>query len=311
MAIIPIAHAIRVRHSRKHHPSHFMKIQRFPAARLTLIVASACALHAPVAQAAQCALIPANVATLEGTERAELLSEMKFAELEKELTKQHKANMAAEGTDLLTLRDLLSVQQLSGNQENQVRMWAAERPQSFFAQLNAGIFYANRAFGARGTGTAASVSSSQSRNMKQLSDVATGYAQKAMALDARSALPQNILLALAAATGQADGRTAEQWLQAAEQVDPKTMAARISAVNYLSPRWGGSWEQLDHMVAQANKALPASSAHYLHYNVVLAKASHFEVIEKDKAKAAGLYQQARGMCDNSEAARSGIVRTYP
>ena len=42
MAIIPIAHAIRVRHSRKHHPSHFMKIQRFPAARLTLIVASAC-----------------------------------------------------------------------------------------------------------------------------------------------------------------------------------------------------------------------------------------------------------------------------
>ena len=288
-----------------------MKIPTIAATALPLIVTCACAVYAPLAQAAQCALIPTNVATLEGTERADLLSEMKFAELEKDLAKQHKANLAAEGTDLLTLRDLLTVQQLSGNQENLVRMWAAERPQSFFAQLNAGIFYANRAFAARGTGPAASVSSSQSRNLKQLSELATGYAQKAMALDGRSALPQNLLLTLAAATGQADGRTAQQWLQAATQVDPKTMAARISAVNYLSPRWGGSFEQLDDMVAQANKALPAASTHYLQYNVVLAKANHFEVIEKDKAKAASLYKQAKGMCDNSEAARSGIVRTYP
>ena len=62
-----------------------------------------------------------------------------------------------------------------------------------------------------------------------------------MALDARSALPQTMLIGLAAMENQVGGRTAAQWLQAADQADPKNLADRVNALNYLSPRWGGSW----------------------------------------------------------------------
>ena len=151
---------------------------------------------------------------------------------------------------------------------------------------------------------------SQWNSVKQLSAKAQPYLQKAMALDARSALPQTMLIGLAAMENQVGGRTAAQWLQAADQADPKNLAARVNALNYLSPRWGGSLEGLDQMVSQAVKSLPSASAGYLQYNLVLAKASHYEVVDKDKSKARALYKQAKDMCDNSEAARAGMVRTY-
>ena len=134
--------------------------------------------------------------------------------------------------------------------------------------------------------------------------------QKAMALDARSALPQAVMFGVAAGSGQAGGRSTAQWLAAANQADPKNLAARVQAVNYLSPRWGGSFEQLDEMTAQAASVLTPAAAHYLKYNVVLARASHAEVIEKDTPAAQALYKQAQGMCANSSVAREGAVRTY-
>ena len=89
------------------------------------------------------------------------------------------------------------------------------------------------------------------------------------------------------------------------------MAARAAAINYLSPRWGGSFEILEQMVDEGKKVLNKETAHYLEYNVVLAKASHYEVIESNLEKAQGYYKQAMEMCENSEAARNGMFRTYP
>lgn len=287
--------------------------------KLTQTLAGSCAqallactalLGMGTAHAASCALVPSGQATLEDTQRADLLREFKFAELDNEIGRLHKKNIASDGTDLLTLRNLVSLQQMSGQEENLVRMWADERPQSFFAQLNAGIFYANRAFGARGVGAASQVSGGQWTQARALGGKALPYLQKAMALDPKSALPQSAMMGLAVLDGKSSERSPEQWLQAANQTDPKNLAARINAVNYLSPRWGGSFELLDHMVEQAGKSLSVAGSHYLRYNVVLAKASHNEVIEKDKAKAQAFYKQARSMCDNSEAAREGMTRTY-
>jgi hypothetical protein len=266
---------------------------------------------AAAAQAAPCPLIPGEQASIEEVARAELLSEFKYDELDQALARQHKQNLASAGGDLLTLRDIVGLQQMAMREDNLMRMWADQQPTSFFAQLNAGIFYANKAFDARGNGGAANVSRNQWSNARKLSEVAQPYLHKAMALDARSALPQSALMGLAAMDSQAGGRTAAQWLQAAEQADPRSMAARINAIRYLSPRWGGSFEQLDQMLAQAGKVLPAASTTYLQYNLLLDKASHHEVIARDKAAAHALYKQARDMCDNSETARAGMVRTYP
>ncbi|MEJ5128945.1 DUF4034 domain-containing protein [Comamonas sp. MYb21] len=260
--------------------------------------------------AANCSLIPEDSATLEDVERAELLNGFKFKELEKELSKQHRKNLKSEGGDLLTLRDLVALQQMGAREEKLTKMWADQSPTSFFAQLNAGMFYSDKAFAARGSRATANVKNSQWVDANKMSVVAQGYLRKAIQLDPRSALPHSTFIGLAAMLNQIEGKTPEQWLRTAEQVDPKGMAASISAINYLSPRWGGSYEFLDSFTAQKGKSVSKASTHYLQYNLVLNKASHYEVIERDAAKAQALFKQAHAMCDNSETAREGILRTY-
>lgn len=88
------------------------------------------------------------------------------------------------------------------------------------------------------------------------------------------------------------------------------MASPISAINYLSSRWGGVYEFLDDFTAQKVKVVFKASAHYFSYNLVLNKVIHYEMVEKDKVKAQALFKQAHGMYDKSLAARDGILRTY-
>lgn len=261
------------------------------------------------AYAGTCSLVPSDEATLADVEISSALEEGKYADLEKQLAAVQKQGAANGSGDLMLLRALMTLGTMQP-EENMARMWVDEQPKSFLAQLNAGMYYAGKAQNARSTGPASSVSSSQAAAMRKFDQTALGYLKAAMALNPKSPLPHAILVTIAGREGQADGKTAEQWLQNANQVDPKNLSARLQAVNYLSPRWGGSFEQLDQMVAQASKALSPANAQYLQYNVVLAKASHFEVIEHDKAKAQALYKQARSMCDNSTVAREGMVRTY-
>ena len=284
-------------------------MKKINTALAAVAAAAALGMLAPgMAHAGECALVPKDSTGVESYEPSRLLDTGKFAQVDAALEKLHKKNLSSDGGDLLTLRTMNDL--LAGRQENLVRMWADERPQSFFAQLAAGIFYSDRAANARGNRTISQTSKDQLRQMSALDDKSMVYLKKAMQLDPRSALPHGMMLVIAGQEGQADGKTAEQWLQAANQVDPKNMMARIQAVRYFSPRWGGSYELLDQMVQQAAKSLSAQSAHYLEYNVVLAKASHEEVIAKNKSKAHELYKRAKGMCENSETAQEGLVRTY-
>jgi len=262
------------------------------------------------ALAGECALSGELKATLEGSEAADLLRSGKFAQVEAYLQKRHKKNLSSEGGDLLTARDIYELLQLSMREENLVRMWADERPESFFSQLTAGYFYVNKAGSVQGGRPMSKLNKSQLKDIRDLQDKAVGYLQKAMQLDPRSALPQGAMIGIACQQGQVAGKNAEQWLQAANQVDPKNLDARIEATNYLSPRWCGSFELLDQMVQQASKSLPSKDAHYLEYNVVMAKASHEEIIAKNKPKANELYKRAKSMCENSETAQDGVIRTY-
>jgi hypothetical protein len=264
-------------------------------------------------QAKTCPLVPDGRTSMQGFETAQLLRNGKFAQLEAALEKQHRKNLSADGGDLLTLRnidELLKMGLQAPQDENLLSMWAAERPQSFFGQLVAGVYYADRGGNALGGQPMSRVRSNVLKEAKQLDETATAHLQKAMQLDARSALPQSLMLGIAARARQAGGKSTEEWLQAANQADPKNLAARINATRFLSPRWGGSFELLDQMVQQAKKSLSAADAHYLEYNVLIAKASHEEVIAKNTPQAQALYTQAKEMCENSEFAQEGVIRTY-
>lgn len=246
-------------------------------------------------------------------EIAEQLSETKFAEVEAALAKRHRKNLDSEGGDLLTVRDVMAVIQLSGSGETQtlLRMWVDQRPQSFFSQYTAGVYFAKQAGEILGGRPVSQGTARQLKSMQELNDSAERYLQNAMRLDQKSALPQASMLLITQPRGQVGGQTAAQWLQTANKIDPKNLAARINAINFLSPRWGGSFEMLDQMSQEADKSLSANASHYLRYNVELARASHEEVITKNKSAAYALYKRALDMCANSKTAREGSLRTYP
>lgn len=207
--------------------SLFMKIHFIRRASAALASLLICA----TSYAAECSLIPDGLAHIEDSDRADLLNEIKFAALNKEWEKQHQQNLRAEGGDLLTLRQMLAMQSMADDGNKLARMWADQQPHSFFAQLNAGIYYANQAESARGNKAANQVSANQWEQVRRMRDLAAPYLNKAMALDPQSALPQNIWLGLARMEGTAGGKTPSQWLDTATQADPKNMAARITAIN--------------------------------------------------------------------------------
>lgn len=261
------------------------------------------------AHAAQCPLIPAGIPATEIFQASKLLQDGKFSEVDAILVKLHKNNLTSEGGDLLTSRHIDALVNLSEEKEELLRRWFDEQPQSFFSQLSAGIFFVIQASKARGTKFASETSQEQFKKMAEINLVAMDYLQKAMLLDASSALPHSIILGIAARQNFAAQKTPTQWLFAALQTDPNSLAARVNAMTYFSPRWGGSFEFLEQIVLQSEKSLSAQSVHYLRYNIVMEKAIHEEVVTKNKPQANELYKQALGMCENSTLAREGIERT--
>ncbi|MDR2991330.1 MAG: DUF4034 domain-containing protein [Burkholderiaceae bacterium] len=288
-----------------------MKTSNLIKTAITVVVVEAalCVIAAGTVQAEQCQLIPKSDSTsIESFEPGQLLDSGKFPQVDAALQKLYQKGISSEGNDLLTLRVVNDI--LIGKEQNLIRMWVDQYPKSFFAQFSAGVFYVNQAALARGSNTISKTSKNQLTNMSDLDKKAANYLQKAMQLDPRSALPQSVMLIIAAHEGQAVGKNTEQWLQSANQVNPKNLAARVQAITFLSPRWGGSFDQLNQIVQQAKKTLSSQEIRYLEYNVILAQANHEEVINKNKSAAYALYQRAKGMCENSQTAQDGMVRTY-
>ncbi|MDR0458486.1 MAG: DUF4034 domain-containing protein [Burkholderiaceae bacterium] len=275
-----------------------------------------CLVAAGNVQAEQCPLVAtlnSHATTLKQFKSWQLFGDAKFSQLEVLLEKRYLEGLHSEGGDVLMSRDLNNIIIMNGGNQDLdklVHMWLDQYPQSFFAQLSAGIFYIQQAAAARGTRAISETSQDQLDRMSQLDAKAIAHLQKAMQLNPRSALPYSNMIDIAGVEGQAAGKDVQEWLQLADQVDPKNLSARMQAINYLSPRWGGSFESMEQAVQQAQKSLSIESIHYLEFFVMIQKASHEEVITQDAAKAYALYKQAQAMCENAISAREGIIRTY-
>jgi hypothetical protein len=144
--------------------------------------------------------------------------------------------------------------------------------------------------------------------MQEIQQRATRYLDAARKIRPESALPYSSLIVMAATQEGSAG--VAPLLQAANKVDSKNLSARVAAMSYLEPRWGGSFELVEGVVTDARMArLPEGHIHYLRYNLVMTKASHAESIARDKPAARLLYREALRMCGNSEGAEAGMGRT--
>jgi len=293
-----------------------MKISNLIKTAMVVVVVEAalCMVAAGNAQAEQCQLVTiinSHATTVKQFESRKLFESAQFSQLESTLEKRYRESLNSDGGDFLMLHDMNNMVQ--GNTDTDtdklINMWINQYPQSFFAQLSAGIFYINQAATARGVQFISETSEKQLTKMNEINSKAIDYVQKAMQLNPRSALPHSLMIDIAGVEGQAVGKNVEEWLKIANQVDPKNLSARTQAIDYLSPRWGGSFELLDQMVQQSKKLLSPQSVRYLEFSVIMGKANHEEIITQDNTKAYKLYKQAKGICENSESAQKGILRT--
>jgi hypothetical protein len=209
---------------------------------------------------------------------------------------------------LFIVRDIAELLTMVHGEEGMLVDWVEKNPNSFFANLANGSYHANRASNSRGTNFASKTTASQFSAMKEEHLIAEKYLNAALKLKPNSALPYGGLIAIAA--NQSGNASVDKLFKAALQADPKNLSARVTATSYLSPRWGGSLEQLDGILAEATAAkLPEPHLYYLKYNATVEKASHYEVIAKDKKTAYMNYKEALAMCSNSSGAPSGMART--
>lgn len=127
-------------------------------------------------------------------------------------------------------------------------LWLDKAPESPFALLARGAYFADAAWNARGGKGAAETPRESLREMNRLADLAVPFMQQAAKVQPRL-MPA---YALAINVGMLDSRAdLEAWaFKAARKHDPGCVDVARRRMNSLQPRWGGSYEA---MLAYANE----------------------------------------------------------
>lgn len=254
-----------------------------------------------------CDLRQTGSANLYHMEMSDLLKIGEFQKLEASMEKHFEALLKeGNGDHLFNLTPFLNMTSKPGSQL--MSQWKKEMPDAFFQNYTTGMNLIREVDHVR-YGRAANAIDAKDR---EKISVLQKNAREALAL-AKTANPQRAIVDAALleidATNQGPEAIKAQ-LKQANLAAPKNISARLSAINYLSPRWGGSFEAMDEIIDQAkSEKLPASHIAYLTMAVENAKGSHFEVIERDKAKAREHYKKAYAICDKSDFAKNGLART--
>lgn len=224
-----------------------------------------------------------------------LLKDKQFAAIDDELNDKKRRYEKKEYSDLVLYEDVSNAVKNEASLEPLLAQWVAETPKSMFARLLKAKNHISVGFSKRGLEVADKTSVEQLSAMESELKKAFEELNIAQALDPNSALSAAALIEIARAV--AGVASVREILLNAEKKDPENLVARYYAINALSPRWGGSFEDLDAILARSGKtSLDIKKVRLLQYQVEMEKAHHFEIITKEKTKAIVLYRSAAQIC---------------
>jgi hypothetical protein len=258
-------------------------------------------------QPAGCDLIDNNTASPAANRMRALLKEKQFAALEDELNDKFKRYLAADYSDLVMYRDLRVAFRNDASLEPLLTQWVATNPNSYMARLSKGIYHSQLAYAKRGSAFSNQTSAEQLAAMQTEFEKATADLLTARKLKPQATLHHAPMMDIARATIGVGAVT--DLLVESERNERLNLAPRQSAVFSLAPRWGGSFEALDDLVARAiTVKMPVESIRYLKYSVEMEKASHYDVVTKEKTKAIFHWKSATELCSENETAWSNIAK---
>jgi tetratricopeptide (TPR) repeat protein len=229
-----------------------------------------------------------------------LLRDKKYAALDDMLNDRHARMLKGEFTDQSLVRLTNFIDTADTALEPLLNEWVRTSQGGFMALLVRGKYHTATAWKKRGTEFADKTSNDQLEAMAESFKKAFADLVDSKQKQPRSILPYPELMQIASAMGQ--GGEVYDILMRANEVAPHNYAARRMAVVRFSPKWGGSFEEMDKVVTQSKTSrLPAIYQKCLEYSVLMEKASHFKVVEKRPIEALPYYTQAAQLCDSHTA----------
>lgn len=223
------------------------------------------------------------------------LRNKQFAAVEDELNDKLKRYENGAYSDLTLLQELMSAADGDSALEPLLAQWAAEKPRSFFAHLLKGAHHYSVGYKKRGGGFTSATSAAQFAAMKAENVKALPEYKLAMNLRPNSGLVYAGLIQIAAADYGAEA--VRGLLAKSIALDPKNMAARRQAISFLTPKWGGSVEDQDDILKQAQRSqLGDKKIRSIQYWIETTKADHFRVVSKELPKAIVAWRKAAQIC---------------
>lgn len=181
-----------------------------------------------------------------------LLASRQFDALEAEaatMLNQHKAGKTSSDTLLTHLEWMVppAGKALLPNAQE----WVKAKPESYAARFVLGALYSNIGTEARGHGLAKDTSEQQFADMRQLLGQAQEVLQQSLSLYEKPYPSYYYQVNVAGLMG--DHSVAAEALLASAHADPDAVTIYRQYMEFLSPRWGGSYEMLEALVKSAAK----------------------------------------------------------
>jgi tetratricopeptide (TPR) repeat protein len=126
--------------------------------------------------------------------------------------------------------------------------WVKVSPESFAARLSRGNYRMARGWGARGHGVMSEVGEEQHAAMTDLHSKAVEDLQEALKMRPKLVVAYSRLIGLAGTLGLPKQQSKE-WLDAALAVCPSCYEVRWRYLDRLTPRWGGSYAEMEAFTA--------------------------------------------------------------
>ncbi|MGO4761800.1 DUF4034 domain-containing protein [Cupriavidus sp. 2KB_3] len=140
---------------------------------------------------------------------------------------------------------------LTPSQEAAAREWVRVSPNSYSAHLALGVFLRRRAGEARGNEFIDKTPPEKIARMRALLDEARPETERALALTPKPYLAAFHLLGISSLEG--DRAASRRAIQIANKALPSNHLARTRYIAYITPRWGGSYPEMQAFIAQSKR----------------------------------------------------------
>lgn len=174
--------------------------------------------------------------------------------------------------------------------------WVAAHPQNPLPYLGRAFHYYRQAWVARGTKWSSETKESQLDEMKVALGKCTSDLSKVFELDDKHIIAHTLLISVVGMSG--DQEQLASTLQAALDVSPVSFVARKAYLQYASPRWGGSYDQMQLIIDSAQQYAEQNPQLTLLRGLVLAESGDMRALMKNYSAALSLYSQALEFGEN-------------